>query len=229
MTSPEIKTFFDKWNVSRWFKATLSVAGFLISVYLPAFAIASGLGISISLQIPLVIATTTALASGWAFLLVRFGTFRIREFGLNRPHLRSLVFTAAIAIPIALAIALLSQHANESGPLAGLTLPPALLWLYFAIGAPIQEEWIFRGLLQAAATRVLAGGDTPSAQAAIGGSVLVATVFGLVHLSVGPWTAAAALLLGLLAGEARRRSNSVLPAILIHSIFNIGGLLLALH
>lgn len=226
MTSLGIKAIFDKWNFSRWFNAMLSVAGFLISVYLPTFAIARGLGVSISLQIPLVIAITTALASGWAFLLVRFGSFRVREFGLNRPDMRSLVFTAGITIPIALAIALLSQHTNESGPLTGLTLPPALIWLYFAIGAPIQEEWIFRGLLQAVATRVLVGGDTPSTQAAIGGSMLVATVFGLVHLSVGPWTAGAALLLGLLAGEARRRSNSVLPAILIHSIFNIGGLLL---
>lgn len=227
MTSPEMKSIFDKWNFSRWFNATLSVAGFLISVYLPAFAIARGLGVSIPIQIPLVIAITAALASGWAFLLVRFGSFRVPEFGLNKPDLRSLVITAGIAIPIALAIALLSQHANESGPLTGLTLPPALMWLYFAIGAPIQEEWIFRGLLQAVATRVLAVGDTLSAQAAIGGSVLAAIVFGLVHLSVGPWTAGAALLLGLLAGEARRRSNSLLPAILIHSIFNIGGLLLA--
>ena len=136
---------------------------------------------------------------------------------------------AAIAIPIALAVACLSQHAKDSGPLAGLDVGPVLMWLYFAIGAPIQEEWIFRGLLQTVATRVLANGEPATARAAIGGSVLAATVFGLVHLSISPWTAVAALLLGLLAGEARRRSNSVLPAMLIHSIFNIGGLLLAMH
>lgn len=224
-----METIIDRLHVSRWLNATISVAGFLISIYLPAFAITEGLGFPIARQIPLVIVVTIVLASGWVFLLVRFGPFRIREFGLCRPHWRAMVIAAAIAIPVALTIAFFSQHAKESGPLAGLVLPPALMWLYFAIGAPIQEEWIFRGLLQGVATRVLAKGDVASARAAIGGSILAAIVFGAVHLPVGLWTAAAALLLGLLAGEARRRSNSVVPAILIHSIFNIGGLLLAIH
>ena len=228
MTTPETKTMIEKWHLSRWFNAAISVAGFLVSVYLPAFALVKGLGLSISGQVPLVIVITAALASGWAFLLVRFGPYRIREFGLNRPRWRAMAVAAVAAIPIAFAVAFLSQHAKE-GPLTGLTIGPGLMWLYFAIGAPIQEEWIFRGLLQAVATRVLANGEPASSRAAIGGSVLAATVFGLVHLSISPWTAIAALLLGLLAGEARRRSNSLLPAILIHSIFNIGGLLLAMH
>ncbi len=219
----------ERLHVSRWFNAAIALVGFLISIYLPAFVIARGLGFSISRQIPLVIVITLILASGWVFLLVRFGPYRIREFGLNKPHWRSMAVAAAIALPIALAIAVLSQHAKEPGALAGLTLPPALMWLYFAIAAPIQEEWIFRGLLQTVATRVLSNGDIECSWAAIGGSVLAAVVFGLVHLQVGLWTAVAALLLGLLAGEARRRSNSILPAILIHSIFNIGGLLLAMH
>jgi membrane protease YdiL (CAAX protease family) len=229
MTTPEAKTAAGKWHFSLWFNAAMSVAGFLISVYLPAFAIAEGLGLPISSQVPLVIVVTAALASGWVFLLVRFGPYRVREFGLNRASWRAMAVAAGIAIPIALAIAFLSQHAKASGPLAGLAVGPVLMWLYFAIGAPIQEEWIFRGLLQSVATRVLADGAPATARAAIGGSVLAAIVFGLVHLSVSPWTAVAALMLGLLAGEARRRSNSVLPAILIHSIFNIGGLLLVTH
>ena len=177
-----------------------------------------GLGLSISQQVPLVIVITTALAAGWAFLLVRFGPYSVREFGLNKPRPRPMILAIGIAIPIAIAIAFLSRHATESGPLAGLSLPPILMWLYFAVG-----------LLQSVATRVLADGHAESARAAIGGSLLAALVFGLVHLSASPGTAAAALLLGILAGEARRRSNSVLPAMLIHSIFNIGGLLLAVH
>lgn len=229
MTSPKTKTPIGQLPISLWFNAALSVAGFLVSVYLPAFAIVRGLGLSISQQVPLVIVITTALAAGWAFLLVRFGPYSVREFGLNKPRPRPMILAIGIAIPIAIAIAFLSRHATESGPLAGLSLPPILMWLYFAVGAPIQEEWIFRGLLQSVATRVLADGHAESARAAIGGSLLAALVFGLVHLSVSPGTAAAALLLGILAGEARRRSNSVLPAMLIHSIFNIGGLLLAVH
>lgn len=228
MTTPETKTTVEKWDLSNWFNAALSVAGFLVSVYLPAFAVARGLGLPVSSQVPLVIVITAALASGWVFLLVRFGPYRVHEFGLNRPRWRSSAIAIVVAIPMAFAVAFLSQSAQQ-GPLTGLTVGPVLMWLYFAIGAPIQEEWIFRGLLQAVATRVLAHGSPASARAAIGGSVLVALVFALVHLSISPWTAVAALVLGLLAGEARRRSDSVLPAILIHSIFNIGGLLLVMR
>lgn len=228
MTTPETKTTPEKWDLSSWFSAAISVAGFLVSVYLPAFALVRGLGVPLSRQVPLVIVITAALASGWVFLLVRFGPYRLGEFGLNRPRWRAMAVAGAVAIPIAMAVAFLSQHAKE-GPLAGLTMGPALMWLYFAIGAPIQEEWIFRGLLQAVATRALSQGGPASARAAVGGSVLAALAFGLVHLSISPWTAIAALVLGLLAGEARRRSNSVVPAMLIHAVFNIGGLLLVTH
>ncbi len=56
-----------------------------------------------------------------------------------------------------------------------------------------------------------------------------AILFALVHFAVGPWTAAAALVLGVLAGELRRRSGSVIPAVLVHVIFNLPGLLMAMR
>jgi len=45
-------------------------------------------------------------------------------------------------------------------------------------------------------------------------------LFGLIHLEVNPITAAAAFVLGLLSGELRHRSGSLLPAILVHAVFN---------
>ena len=94
----------------------------------------------------------------------------------------------------------------------------------------IAEEWIFRGLIQTQAQRALGSypdTDTAHSSAAIGAGLITAILFGAVHLAVGPVTAAGALLLGLLAGEARRRSGSLLPAVAIHAVFNIiaGGML----
>ncbi len=51
--------------------------------------------------------------------------------------------------------------------------------------------------------------------------LIVAVLFGLIHLAIGLATAAAALVLGLLAGELRRRSSSLLPPIVLRAIFNV--------
>ena len=51
-------------------------------------------------------------------------------------------------------------------------------------------------------------------------AIIVALLFGLIHLEVNPITAAAAFVLGLLSGELRHRSGSLLPAILVHAVFN---------
>jgi len=48
----------------------------------------------------------------------------------------------------------------------------------------------------------------------------VAFLFGLIHLEVNPITAGAAFVLGLFSGELRHRSGSLLPAILVHAVFN---------
>jgi len=55
-------------------------------------------------------------------------------------------------------------------------------------------------------------------------SFAIAALFGLIHLTVGSLTALAALVLGVLTGELKRRSGSLLPAIVAHSMFNLGGL-----
>lgn len=217
-------------DVAEWFTAAFAAAGFLVSIYLPAVLVVRGLGFPLPAQVPLLMLVTAGLAAGWAFLLIRFGPFELPEFGLRVPKMGALGLSALVAVVPAIAVAILSSRLGQAGPLHGLKLPAALMWLYFAVGAPVQEEWIFRGLLQGVATRVLSGpgGSGHARRAALAGSLVTAVVFALAHLTIGVWTALAALVLGLLAGEARRRSGSVLPAIAVHSIFNIAGLLLVL-
>ncbi len=95
-----------------------------------------------------------------------------------------------------------------------------MTFLYFVVGAAIQEEIIFRGLLQTTLTR-----QFPAALSFFGtslsyASIIVALLFGLIHLEVSPITAGAAFVLGLFSGELRHRSGSLLPAILVHAVFN---------
>ncbi len=47
-----------------------------------------------------------------------------------------------------------------------------------------------------------------------------AALFGIIHLEAGVAVAIGAIVLGLIAGELRRRSASLLPAIVVHALFN---------
>jgi hypothetical protein len=100
-----------------------------------------------------------------------------------------------------------------------------MLWLYFGVCAPIQEEIIFRGLLQSfleqrwVTTFVVFGASLSAAV------LFTATLFGVSHSESGPVVVAGAIALGLVAGELRRRSGSLLPAVIVHALFNVLGLL----
>jgi hypothetical protein len=100
-----------------------------------------------------------------------------------------------------------------------------LVALYFVVGAPIQEEVIFRGLLQTTLAINAASPTAPSPKYGVAASFLVALLFGCIHLVVGRYTAAAAFLLGAIAGELRRRSGSLIPAVICHAFFNLAGII----
>jgi hypothetical protein len=73
-----------------------------------------------------------------------------RDFGLRFSGLRATALTAATALPVAAAIGWGLQVAHERTPFDLSHFPLALLLLYFELAAPIQEESIFRGLIQSA-------------------------------------------------------------------------------
>lgn len=216
-------------DLLHWLRALGVALGLLLAVYVPTFALVAALHLSMAHAVPVIILVSAALALGFMLALRRRGQLTLADFGLSWPKWRDLVVAIVIAVPVATVVNALLSHAHESGPLAGLSLAPALALLYFGLGAPLQEELIFRGLLQTTATRALAVPGSATARTGIAAVAIAATLFALVHLAVGPWTAAAALVLGLLAGELRRRSGSLIPAIVIHAIFNLSGLLLAIR
>ena len=196
-----------------------------LAVYAPAFALAGGLRLSPNAAVPVVMLVTFVIAGGIIGLYARRGGITWAAFGFRLPSWRYIVCALISAIPLSVSIAWLLGYVKEPGPLAGLTLAHWLIYVYFGLAAPIQEEVIFRGLLQTALADRLADKPIYAATSGMIALVAVATLFGVIHLVVGPATAAGALVLGLLAGELRRRSGSLLPAVICHSIFNLAGIL----
>lgn len=196
-----------------------------VLVYVPVFALLSAAHVSKQALVPSVIIgtmLTTVATTGFYGWRNHFGP---AHFGMRTSAARYLGYALLISTPLAVLAAAGAEHFHEPGSLQGLVLTPAETCLYFVLAAPLQEEAIFRGLLQtvlADQLRTTAGGS------AVGISSVAATglLFGLIHLAVGPFTAASALILGLVAGELRRRSASLLPAILSHAVFNCAPLLL---
>lgn len=189
-----------------------------IAVYLPTFFLVSLIRPKAQATIPLVIGLSLTIA----FLLICISS---RADGLSRFGFRSssghfIWIAVALAVPTGSALTFLVSRFHQNNPLGDVTLRPWMVFLYFIVGSPIQEEVIFRGLLQSTLERRV-GLSLPVMGTSVSFAVLaVAVLFGLIHLAVGIATAIAAFVLGILAGELRRRSSSLIPAIILHAIFN---------
>src|SRR5260370_33164929 len=93
-----------------------------------------------------------------------------------------------------------------------------MFFIYSPCGAPSQEDLFLRGLVQPAWARaVFVSGGFWAVHFPV---VFVAALFGVIHLDSGIVVAASAVLLGLIAGELRRMSGSLVPAILFHALLN---------
>jgi membrane protease YdiL (CAAX protease family) len=191
-----------------------------LAVYVPVFAVAGALRHSPELLVPVVIVLSLGIAICLIAFFIYSGRMSVAEFGLRLCTSVYVVVALVIGLPLALAATYFSIHAHEAGPLSRLSVSTAISIIYFGIGAPIQEEVIFRGLLQS----VLARSFTLYEVSAHSSPLVVAVLFGASHLVVGPVTAVAALLLGIVAGELRLWSASLLPAVIVHALFNLCGM-----
>jgi membrane protease YdiL (CAAX protease family) len=115
-------------------------------------------------------------------------------------------------------------------PGEGFTFGQQIIFIW--IIASICEEVFFRGLIHGFLILYLQSGIANS-HGRLSISIWVAAViFGLMHfglLSTGMNIAAVgnivffAIILGLFAGYYREQTGSLIPAIMIHALFNIGG------
>ncbi|MDE2112422.1 MAG: CPBP family intramembrane metalloprotease [Alphaproteobacteria bacterium] len=169
------------------------------------------------IAVPVIIAVSAALAALSIMLLAR-GKKGIAEFGVARSRPPYVVAAVLSGLLAGGAVAYFAAKYPAPSPLDLSKLPLGLTVAYFVFAAPFQEELIFRGLLQTTVARFApASGGFWAVHYPV---LFVALLFGAVHLGSGPVVAIGGLLLGLIAGELRRMSGSLLPAILVHSLFN---------
>jgi len=151
-------------------------------------------------------------------------------YGLTRGTYRFRPTILLWALPTAV-LAVLGSLApgggGGSGPAGGLARLQAVIfvWVY----ASICEEVLTRGLLQT----LLSEGRGPRTRR-FGFSMPVVTsalFFGAMHIVLVRSMGAAAapvivmvVLLGLLAGRLRETTGSLIPAIIVHALFNVGGM-----
>jgi membrane protease YdiL (CAAX protease family) len=153
------------------------------------------------------------------------------DFGFTRGSFRWTPGIFLWVLPTALmsALSLAVPHGAEpSGPAASFSALQIVLfvWIY----ATVAEETLTRGLLQ---TLVARKRESPTRHRWLGEPVIVSGVFfGAMHLVLIRSMGAAAVVpivlatfLGIVAARYRQSTGSLLPAILVHALFNIGGTL----
>ena len=215
--------------------------GWLVAVYLPTFVLVSLLIKSGALgsldksqmpiaSVPFIILISAAIAVAAMAFLARRGHQSLAAYGFKTASLRHLALALVLGLVFALVLKALS-HVLPLG--AGADMGDIKQWqlvLFFWIGAPIQEETIFRGLLQSVVElrqplQLKLGNITlpyPVLVSALLFAVVhIATVRLGASLSEALFTVGGAFVLGLLAGSLRRASGSLLPAIVVHGLFNI--------
>ena len=193
--------------------------GLFAAVYAPAFVATAFLRPRIEVAIALIIAITLLVAMLLIFLLApaRGG---VAEFGFRVPSSRYVATAVAFGLALGLIAAFLNHLLPSKPPFDVLGFSPWKIALYFIVGASIQEEIIFRGLIQSIIEKQSALIFFVRGISISGAVVFTAVLFGIIHLEVGAMVALGAVVLGLLAGELRRASGSLLPAIIVHAIFN---------
>ncbi|WP_208007731.1 CPBP family intramembrane glutamic endopeptidase [Labedella endophytica] len=133
-------------------------------------------------------------------------------FGIVAFVLKGLVNTVVSAV----AGALEDPQGSYYDAAGGGLLPLVLTFLFLAVLTPIGEEFLFRGVITNALLRYgpLVG--------VVGSSIIFALFHGI-NLALP-----SAFVVGLVAAEVMRRSGSIWPAVIVHSVNNLALPILAI-
>src|SRR5260370_5450915 len=200
-------------------KAIALGIGLFLVVYVPAFVTTALVRPRIDIAIPLIIAITLLVALILMFVLARRPA-GVAEFGFRIPHSRYLAGASVFGLALGLGVSFVSHLFPSRPPFDVSGFAPWKIGLYFLIGASIQEEIVFRGLIQSMVDRRWKVTFSLFRVSRSGAVAFSAALFGVIHLESGAIVALGAIILGFVAGELKRRSGSLLPAIIIHALWN---------
>ena len=128
-------------------RAIAIAVSLLLAVYLPAFAATVSLWPPLPVAISLIMDISLCAALIAMVWLSRRGT-SFAAFGFAASPVRSMIPAIAIGVPLALGGAWLASAFPSPAPIDIASLEPSQQVLFFVIAAPVQEEIIFRGLIQ---------------------------------------------------------------------------------
>jgi membrane protease YdiL (CAAX protease family) len=156
---------------------------------------------------------------------------RIGEYGFTRGSFRLTGKIFLWAIPTAV-LSVMGFFASRAGQDVKEVLELSyaediiFVWIY----ASLCEEVFTRGLLQSFLAPLAGYGIKLSKRLRLSIPVLFSGLFfGMMHIvainKLGPSVIVFASALGIVAGYYREKTESLIPAIIIHALFNIGGML----
>lgn len=157
---------------------------------------------------------------------------RFKDFGFNSKSYKFNLSILLWVLPTTL-LALLSLAAPEDSQSKSVVadLSKLQIVLFVWTYASICEEVLTRGLLQGLLDPLKSMGVPLGRTRKLSMPVIISALFfGAMHTVLIPRMGAAATfviilttLLGLVAGYYREKSGSLIPAIIIHALFNVGG------
>jgi len=104
---------------------------------------------------------------------------RLRQFGFRFCHYRYIAAAIVFGAPIGWGFTILVNHRSSGPPQPEMSVRPWMIFLYFVVGATIQEEAIFRGLLQTTLARQIPATLSFFGTSLSYAAIIVALLFGL--------------------------------------------------
>jgi membrane protease YdiL (CAAX protease family) len=163
------------------------------------------------------------------FMIVLFSRGKISEYGFTKGSFRLTGGIFLWVIPTAI-LSVIGFIASRSGVevKGGLGYSPLQTVIFVWIYATISEEIFTRGLLQSYLIPLSSYRINLSKKLNLSLPVIFSGLyFGMMHIvaikRMGPPVILFTTLLGLVAGYYREKTKSLIPAIIIHALFNIGG------
>jgi membrane protease YdiL (CAAX protease family) len=128
-------------------KALGIVALLFMGVYAPAFVAIGLLKPRTQTAIPIVIGMSLAIAIVFIYFMPGDSN-SFSQFGFKLSSYRYIGAAVALGVPVGLALTFVVSRFNSTNSFGEVSLSPWMMVCYFIVGTPIQEEVIFRGLLQ---------------------------------------------------------------------------------